>query len=75
MIEKGCKFCNDSKNIIPASYVSVQREDMESKAADFILHAKENKQFLLFAADNLFIIDKCPKCGYVFTEEDYNSYT
>lgn len=75
----GCKFCNDLRNIQPAKYIALANEEKREFNADdelrkFIDEAKENKKFLLFEKNKIFIVDKCPVCGYVFDEEDYDSY-
>lgn len=66
----GCEFCNDLRNIEPASYIG--GGDKEFK--EWIDKAREEKKFILDLGDKFAIIDKCPKCGYEFTEEDYDIY-
>lgn len=70
----GCDFCNDLRYIEPASYVGCQ-DDAGQELKDFINKAREEKKFLRHYDSGIGIIEKCPKCGYVFTEEDYDSYT
>lgn len=75
----GCAFCNDLRNIQPAKYIALEHEERRDINADdefreFIAKAKEDKSFLMFAEDNVYVIKKCPRCGYVFSEEDYDSY-
>ena len=70
----GCKFCNDLTNIEPAKYISGGDEDLKA----FIKEASKNKQFIYHYKDTegmmFAIVEACPVCGYVFTEEDYDSY-
>lgn len=70
-IQCGCNFCNDMRNIQPASDIGGGDEEFQQ----WIKKAREAKQFILVSDDDYFyIVDKCPVCGYVFTEEDYDSY-
>lgn len=68
-----CKFCTDLRNIEPASYISMSGGD-----PDWLLDAKNKKQFIYHYWENgeqyFAIIDKCPVCGHIFTEEDYDEY-
>lgn len=70
----GCMFCNDLRNIEPAKYIGGGDKELQDfcKEADikkqFIYHYKDG-EYMVFA-----IVNKCPECGYEFTEEDYNSY-
>lgn len=70
----GCDFCNDLRYIEPAKYIGGGDEGLKR----FISEAREKKQFIFhYPTDEgtMFeIIDKCPECGYEFTEEDYDSY-
>ena len=66
----GCDFCNDLRNIEPASYIGGGDEEFKK----WIEKAREEKKFILDLGDEFAIVDKCPKCGYEFTEEDYDSY-
>ena len=70
----GCDFCNDLRNIEPAKYIGGGDEELKK----FIGKAKEKKQFVYhYPVDEgtMFeIVDKCPKCGHEFTEEDYDNY-
>jgi len=66
----GCDFCNDLRNIEPASYISGGDEEFQK----WINEAREQKKFILDLGDKFAIIDECPKCGYKFTEEDYDNY-
>ena len=67
----GCDFCNDLRNVEPASYIGGGDEEFRK----WIEEARKKKQFLLDLGNGEFsIIDKCPKCGYIFTEEDYDYY-
>ena len=71
----GCNFCNDLRNIQPAKYVALATDDVGDDEFRKVLNkAKEEKSFLLFKNNAVYIVDKCPFCGYKFTEEDYNSY-
>ena len=45
----------------------------DDKLREFIFKAKEDKKFLLFSSDGVCVVNKCPECGYVFSEEDYDS--
>lgn len=69
-----CDFCNDLRNIEPASYIGGGDDDFKA----FIQNAKGNKKFVYhYDVDEgtMFeVIDKCPVCGHNFTEEDYDSY-
>jgi hypothetical protein len=70
----GCDFCNDLRNIEPAKYVGGGDEKLKA----LINKAKEKKQFIghypMADGVRFEVIDKCPICGYEFTEEDYDSY-
>ena len=66
----GCDFCNDLRNIQPAKYIDSDNVHFQK----WIKPAREQKKFILDLGDLLEIIDECPKCGYKFTEEDYDSY-
>ena len=66
----GCEFCNDLRNIEPAKYIDSGDEEFK----EWIKKAREQKKFVLELEDSFTIIDKCPECGYEFTEEDYDSY-
>lgn len=75
----GCEFCNDLINVQPAKYVAVVNNDNSPVATDdevrkFLEKAKEEKRFLMFEGDNIHVVNKCPACGYVFSEKDYDSY-
>ena len=69
-----CDFCNDMRNIEPASYIG----DGDDEFKAFIKNAKNNKKFVYhYDVDEgtMFeVVDKCHMCGYKFTEEDYDSY-
>ncbi len=75
----GCSFCNDLRYIEPAKYIVGGDDDFK----EFIEKAKKNKRFIYnyYEEDDdgksyhtFITIDECPKCGYVFTEEDYDWY-
>ena len=70
----GCGFCNDLRNIEPAKYISGGNDEFKKLIAE----AKEKKQFVYHWNDDEYtyfaIVDKCPECGYEFTEEDYDDY-
>lgn len=65
-----CDFCNDLRNIQPASYIGGGSDEFKK----WIEKAREEKKFILDLVDKLVIVDKCLKCGYEFTVEDYDSY-
>ena len=65
-----CDFCNDLRNIQPASYIGGGSDEFKK----WIEKARKEKKFILDLGDKFVIVDKCPKCGYEFTEEDYDSY-
>lgn len=68
-----CKFCTDLRNIEPASYISASGGD-----PDWLIEAKKHKQMIYHYWDSgnqyFVVVDRCPVCGHVFTEEDYDSY-
>lgn len=70
----GCDFCNNLINIEPAKYISGGSDEIQN----FLKKAKEDKKFILWEKEGndcyLTIVDKCPVCGYEFSEEDYDSY-
>lgn len=66
----GCEFCNDLRNIQPASYIDGGDETFK----EWIEEARKQKKFILDLGDQFAVIDSCPKCDYKFTEEDYDSY-
>lgn len=70
--EHGCSFCTDLRNIEPAKYISGGSEQFQK----FINRAKEQKKFIIYLGNvgKCGIVDRYPKCGYEFTEEDYDSY-
>ena len=70
----GCDFCNDLRNIEPAKYIGCNDNEIKK----LIDKAKEEKKFMCHYKTEegtyFWIVDKCPVCGYEFTEEDYDSY-
>lgn len=68
-----CKFCTDLRNIEPARYISCSDGD-----PDWLIEAKKKKQFIYHywekGEEYFIIVDKCPVCGHVFTEEEYDDY-
>jgi hypothetical protein len=66
----GCDFCNDWRNVEPAKYIGSNSKALQ----EWLEKADEEKKFVLLCANGFAIVDKCPKCGYEFTEEDYDSY-
>lgn len=69
-----CDFCSDMRNIEPAKYISAANgEDPE-----WLVDAKKKHQFIYHYWDDgnqyFAVVDKCPVCGHIFTEEDYGSY-
>jgi hypothetical protein len=70
----GCDFCNDLRNIEPAKYIG----GGDKKTKEFLDKAKKEKRFIyhynMYGTTVMEITDKCPNCGYEFTEEDYDSY-
>ena len=70
----GCDFCNDLRNIEPAKYIGGGDEELK----EFIRTASGNKEFVyhyrVYEGTMFVVVDKCPVCGYEFTEEDYDSY-
>lgn len=74
-MKNGCDFCNDLRNIEPANYIGGGDAEIQK----FLNKAKEKKQFIYHYHNDageivLMIVDKCPVCGYKFTEEDYDDY-
>lgn len=67
----GCDFCCNWQNVGPAKYIAVIG-DIEFKTR--MQQANKDKKFFLSTPWGSIIIDKCPKCGYVFTSEDYDNY-
>lgn len=72
-----CDFCLDLRNVEPAKYIGC--EDTDEEFQKFINEAKEEKKFVCHYPKNeeemvFGIIDKCPVCGYEFTEKDYDEY-
>ena len=74
MKKNGCDFCNDLRNVEPAKYIFSTDKGLQR----FLEKADKNKKFITILHkqdETIFaIIHKCPKCGYVFTDEDYDSY-
>lgn len=70
MKQSGCDFCNDLRNIQPAKFVGGGNKTFK----EWITKTMEEKKFLVDLGDKFAIVDKCPMCGYEFTEEDYDSY-
>ena len=70
----GCSFCNDLRNIEPAKYIGGGDDALKA----FIKEASAKKQFVLHyqvEEGTMFeIVTECPECGYIFSEEDYDSY-
>ena len=70
----GCEFCNDLRNIEPAKYIGCSDKNLQ----EFIKEAEKEKKFIYHFKDEneayLAVVNKCPKCGYEFTEDDYDSY-
>ena len=76
--QKKCAFCSDLRNIEPAH--SLWLGDEEGNIEGWLQEARDNKNFVHVGnvvADSISftVIDKCPVCGYVFTEEDYDQFT
>ena len=75
MITGGCDYCNDLRNVEPAKYIG----GGDKKLKNFITKAHNNKKFICITRQRngvafFEIVDKCPMCGYEFTEEDYDNY-
>lgn len=71
----GCEYCTDYRFIEPAKDVFVANEQDEIES--WVKEAREKKQFLEAVFEDGFligfnIVEDCPKCGYKFTEADYN---
>lgn len=70
-----CDFCEDLRNIEPASYLGGGDEEFQS----WIREMRKKKAFIwVRSADDgyeLSAVEKCPVCGHVFTEEEYNELT
>lgn len=65
----GCEFCTDLKHVTPAKLIYSDNIEFQK----WIKPARDHKKFILIG-DSLEIIDKCPKCGYEFTKNDYDNY-
>lgn len=65
-----CDFCTDLRNIEPAKYIDGGNEEFQK----WIANAREKKKFILSTKNKFIVVDKCPICGYMFTEEDYDNY-
>ena len=66
----GCEFCTDLRYVTPAKLLDGGNEEFQK----WIKAAREHKKFILDLGDSFEIIDRCPKCGYEFTENDYDNY-
>jgi hypothetical protein len=62
-----CDWCTDFRNVQPACYIGVHGE-----SPDWLQKARDLKQFLQIQGDYAYIIHHCPKCGHVFTKEEYD---
>lgn len=67
-MNQNCDFCTDLRYITPAKYLHIEGNPK------FIQDAKKLKQFIMEDSENFTIVDHCPKCGYKFTEEDYDNF-
>lgn len=70
-IQCGCDFCNDMRYIEPAGFISLVDDE---EAEQFFKDAHKRKKFVLETEEAFYEVDECPRCGYKFTEEDYDSY-
>lgn len=70
-----CDFCEDLRNIEPASYIG----GGDAEFQNWIAEMRKKKAFILYRiTDNgveLTAVEKCPVCGHVFTEEEYDEMT
>ena len=74
----GCDWCNDLRYIEPANFIGLS-DDEDEEIKQILEDAIKNKKFITHFHDeegNFWFggVDKCPVCGYEFTEEDYDSY-
>jgi len=74
----GCEWCNDLRNIEPANFIGLG-DGASEKSKQILEDAIKNKNFITHFHDEegnfwVGVVDKCPVCGYEFTEEDYDSY-
>lgn len=76
VIPNGCEFCNDLVHIEPASYFGYDKTNEKEK--NFFEKAIKDKKFIWIdytdSGKTYYAVDKCPVCGHIFTEEDYDSY-
>lgn len=70
-----CDFCEDLRNIEPASYLGGGDEEFQS----WIREMRKKKAFIWVRSTDdgyeLSAVKKCPVCGHVFTEEEYDELT
>lgn len=69
-----CEYCDDLRYIEPAKYIGCSGEE-----PDWLITAKKEKKFLEAIYEDGYlvgfnIIDKCPVCGRLLTEESYDDY-
>ena len=71
-----CDFCNDLRNIEPASYLG----GGDAEFQEWIKEKRKKKAFIMYHNIDdefveLIVVEKCPVCGHVFTEEEYDELT
>lgn len=73
-----CRCCTDMRYIQPAKLIGFTEWDPEDELCQMIEKAKDDKKFIAMIyedGDTYYgVVDKCPWCGYEFTEDDYDSY-
>ncbi len=72
----GCDYCNDLRNVEPARYISFSDADCEANKE--LRKLDKEKKFIhhfIYEGERIFeVVEKCPICEIVFTDEMYDNY-
>ena len=72
-VHLSCDYCEDDRFIEPAGNI----HSNDSDTNDILKQCHEEKKFFRIhylngIVDSLEVVDRCPICGHLFTEEDYD---
>ena len=69
-----CGYCSDWRCVAPAYSIDFRGSDDELGV--WLAKAQKEKKFvsqwLIHGVAHFAIVEKCPECGYEFTERDYD---
>lgn len=69
----GCDYCSDLRYVMPAKMLGVSNYK-DKEIVKMVEKAKKEKDFIELTNEHIAVLIGCPKCGHIFTEEDYDSY-